>query len=162
MFCSDAIILLKVGEAAALCICTAEVLLGRISLGAAPGSPRNSSYLVWMNFAVMIFGELVVTDGIVEWLARTFRKRYVIAPSLEWSRMKSRAEGFLVVAVFTLSVSSCATMPLYFRNQGCITAFMGEEEEWSVTSCPAVPTKITQMLKVGESWQDEWLAANAN
>jgi len=39
---------------------------------------------------------------------------------------------------------------------------MGEEEEWSVTSCPAVPTNINQMLKVGESWQDEWLAANAN
>ena len=154
MFCSDAIILLSIGEAAALCICTAEVLLGRINLGASPGSARKSPALIWVNFAIMIFGELVVTDGIVEWLARTFRKRYVIAPSLEWSRMKSRAEGFLVVAVFALSVSSCATMPLYFRNQGCITAFMGEEEEWSVTSCPAVPTKITQMLKVGESWQD--------
>ena len=145
-----------------MCICTAEVLLGRISLGAAPGSPRKSSHLVWMNFAIMLFGELVVSDGIVAWLARTFKKRYVIDPSLEWSRMKTRAQGFLSVAVVFLSVSSCTMMPLFFWNQGCITAYMGEEEEWSITSCPAVPTNITQMLKVGESWRDEWLAVTAN
>jgi len=53
MFCSDAIIILSVSEATALVICTVEVLLGRVNLGAVPGAPRKAASLVWANFAIM-------------------------------------------------------------------------------------------------------------
>jgi len=34
-------------------------------------------------------------------------------------------------------------------------SWRGNEEEWSLTSCPAAPENITQMLLVGETFQDE-------
>jgi len=135
-----------------------------LSLGAAPGSRLKSPALIWANFVIMLFGN-VVTDGVVGWLVsskRTFKERYVITPSLEWSRMKTRAFGFRPAAVIILGLTAVMCMPIYFRAIGCTTAFMGDEKEWSVTSCPVVPTDITQMLKVGESWQGEWQAATVN
>ena len=152
VFCSDAIIMLTVSEAAALVICSAEVLLGRVNLGSVPGAPRKAASLIWSNFAIMLFGELVITDGIVEWLARTFKGRYVIDPSKEWQRMKTRSHGFLVVVVLCLSIYSCQLVLVLFRSQGCFTAYRGQEDEWSVTSCPPVPTNVTQMLAVGENF----------
>jgi len=34
---------------------------------------------------------------------------------------------------------------------GCVTVHVGEEDEWVMTSCPATPSNITQMLRVGAS-----------
>jgi len=151
--------MLSVSEAAALVVSIAEVML---NLGAAPGTPNKASSLLWAYLCVMLFGQLVVTDSIVGWLARTFKKRYKIDPALEWSRMKTRSQGFLVAVVICLSLYCCAFIPTFIRGRECYTAVMGEEADWSLTSCPPVPTNVTQMLKVGESWQDEWLAAKSN
>ena len=39
--------------------------------------------LVLGNFFIMLVGELVVTDGIVGWMARSWKKRYLIDPAKE-------------------------------------------------------------------------------
>jgi len=161
-FCSDAIIFLSVSEAAALVICTGEVFFGRVNLGAMPGAPRKASSLSWANFLVMLIGELVVTDGTVGWLARRFKERYLIDPSLEWQRMKLRSQGFLAVSVICISGWSCVFIPAYFRTEGCYTAMVGAEEEWSLTSCPPIPTNISQMLRVDELYEEEWLTATGH
>jgi hypothetical protein len=161
-FCSDATIVLSVSEAASLVVSCVEVMLSRVNFGAPPGMPNKSSSLLMINLGVMLFGELVVTDGIAEWVARTFKSRYLIDPSLEWARMKARAQGFLLAIIICLTLWTTLSIPTYFRNTGCITAFVGAEESWSVTSCPPKPTNITQMLVVGESYMEEWLAAMKN
>lgn len=133
-------------------VSTAETILSRVSLGAIPGSPRKALGLIWANFIIMLFGELVVTDSLIGWMARRFTSRYVIDPTIEWQRMKKRGTGFLKIAVFVVAIyfpSWCATT---IWINGCVTAPVGNEEEWAVTSCPAVPLNITEMSRVGDSF----------
>ena len=151
-FCSDAVIISSLGEASALIVSTAETILSRVSLGAIPGSPRKALGLIWANFIIMLLGELVVTDGLIGWMARRFTSRYVINPTIEWQRMKQRATGFLKIAVFNLSVWFPAWCALTIWVNGCVTAHVGNEEEWAVTSCPAAPSNITEMSRVGDSF----------
>jgi hypothetical protein len=153
-FCSDLIIMLAVAEAAALVATTAEILGARTNFGAEPGTPQKSYMLTGANFAIMLFGELVVTDGVVGWLAKTFKKRYVIDPAMEWQRMKTRSTGFLAATALVMSIGFCQILP-YLKNSGCITAHAGAEEDWSKTSCPPVPEDITDMLRVGDSYREE-------
>ena len=151
-FCSDAIIISSLGEASALIVSTAETILSRVSLGAIPGSPRKALGLIWANFIIMLFGELVVTDSLIGWMARRFTSRYVIDPTIEWQRMKKRGTGFLKIAVFVVAIYFPAWCALTIWINGCVTAHVGNEEEWAVTSCPAAPSNITEMSRVGDSF----------
>ena len=94
----------------------------------------------------------MVTDGLIGWMARTFSSRYVIDPTMEWQRMKTRGTGFLKRAVIGLSMYFLGWLTILIWINGCVTAHIGNEEDWAITSCPAVPLNITEMSRVGESF----------
>jgi hypothetical protein len=76
--------------------------------------------------------------------------------------MKQRADGFLRITAIILAAAYCTAISVWFKVSGCVTARVGEEADWSRTSCPAAPTDIAQMSRVGEAYQEEWLAARGD
>ena len=68
-------------------------------------------------------------------------------------------KAYVVVVVICQSILSCQFIEMLFKVQGCYTVYMGEEDESSITSRPAVPTNITDMFAVGKEFKEEWLEA---
>ena len=63
------------------------------------------------------------------------------------------------MAIMSLSLWYLNGLTVGVWSNGCVTARVGGEDEGAVTSCPAPPTNITQMLSVGEPFEEEWMLA---
>jgi hypothetical protein len=160
IFCADAVIILSVSEGASLVVATAIASLSRSNMSGEPGGGQVDAVMLWANFAVMVIGEFVVTDGLVGHFARTMVNRYKIDPANEWGRMKKSESGpaFIRSILFCVSVVLLASVYLA-GGEGCMTAQLGEEAKWALTSCPQVPEDILEFSRVGRDFEEEWLAA---
>jgi hypothetical protein len=158
LFCSDAVILLSVSEGSTLVSVTAVSYVMRRNIGGGPGAGPINAALVWTNLAIMLVGELVVTDGIMGLLARRFKTRYKLDPANEWGRMRERHSGFLATSMVVISSLTFAAI-VFAGRLVCTTTIVGDEDSWADTSCPPPPESITEMARVGGEFVQEWLAA---
>ena len=124
----------------------------------APGSAAIPASQVLVNLAIMLVDELFMTEAIIAYLGRHFNSTYDFDPAADWDKFrKNRAIIFSTVAVLALIP---LTLMVTFPTKMCVTACKGAEEDWAMTSCPAYPTNITQMSRVGESFAAEFSKYN--
>ena len=80
VFCAQAIITHSIIETMSLVVCTVMALSLRLNSGGKPGDRKLYSGLILTNLVIMLVGKVVVSDGLVQLIARTFKKRYVMDP----------------------------------------------------------------------------------
>ena len=115
---------------------------------AAPGSAAIPVSQTLTNMGIMIFGELVVTDGIIGYASHKFQ-RYPVDLPLSWSDFKTSRRHRL--KYFTVIMSMYAsTVVITMPTNMCYTSPAEDELNWALTSCPAFPKNITEMSRVGE------------
>jgi hypothetical protein len=152
-FCSSALVILSIAEGTNMVSSTLYWMLNNSNPGAA-GSNSIPLSQTMTNLAVMLFGELVVTDGIVAYLAHNF-ERYKNDPAEDWAEMKKKKKLLAGCAVCIACASAVSASSI--TTSFCYTSWAGEGvEDWVITSCPAFPKNITEMSRVGETFQEEW------
>ncbi|GMI15705.1 hypothetical protein TrVE_jg3357 [Triparma verrucosa] len=146
-FCETTMHLLMLSEALSLLASSYFWLLMK-SNPAAPGSAAIPVSQALTNMGIMIFGELVVTDGIIGYASHKFQ-RYPVDLPLSWSDFKTSRRHRL--KYFTVIMSMYAsTVVITMPTNMCYTSPAEDELNWVLTSCPAFPKNITEMSRVGE------------
>ena len=146
-FCETTMHLLLLSEALALLVSSYFWLLMK-SNPAEPGSPAIPVSQTLTNMGIMIFGELVVTDGIIGYASHKFERYHVDLP-LSWNDFKtSRCRRLLYFMIIMSMYASCVVLNLPINM--CYTSPADDELNWALTSCPAFPKNITEMSRVGE------------
>jgi hypothetical protein len=123
-------------------------------MNAAPGDPGSKSIPLsqsLFNLAVMLFGEVILTDGIVAYMAR-HSSRYHNDPALEWAEFKKRKRVAIAIAVIAMMLSTAYSTQ--FLQKLCYTAT--GDDAWNIATCPPPPQNITEMSRVGESFLPLW------
>lgn len=150
VFCAQAIITHSMLEIMSLVVCSVLALSLRLNSGDKPGDKKLGTALVLTNLVIMLVGEVVVSDGLVQLMARMLKKRYVIDPGQEWNNIKTRGRSFLVIMG---CIATAQTIHLMMGQvmgcTGCITAI--EEEHWAhwaVTQCPPPPEDCEEMFRI--------------
>ena len=105
--------------------------------------------------AIMVIGELVVTDGIVAYVSNKFKTRFFVDLAAAWRDLRSKRKGLLWVIVALMSLSSSSTIANLPTNM-CYTSPMEHEANWALTSCPMPKTNVTDMQRVSLLYQEEW------
>jgi hypothetical protein len=110
------------------------------------------------NLAVMLVGELIVTDGIIAYIAR-HSKRYSNDPAHEWQEFRSKK--YLVMGIGLTCAAMGSACILQYPVNFCYTSWLGGKGErgeldWVVTSCPEQPKNFTELCAVGESYANAW------
>ena len=118
-FVSASMLMLGVMEACSIFITTAFSKINGINFG--PAGPRVTDFLLFFNLAVMVFGEVVLTDGIVAYLSSIWEERYIINVSAEYAKrdvfMLRCLYIYIAFATFTNIVGVVGTM--------CYTSYVG-------------------------------------
>ena len=124
---------------------------------ASPGSAALPISQSVVNLGIMLFGELVVTDGIVAYFSNAFKDRYVVNLALAWNELKTRRKSLMryMTAILMLGTSQII---LNLPHNMCFTSpdYENINAPFALTSCPEIPQNITEMLRVGEMFYDEW------
>jgi len=131
-------------EGSAIWVSTLYYLVMNVSPGA-PGSRAITVQQSIINLAIMLFGELIVTDSLVAYFARNF-SRYVNDPAREWAGFRKRRRlVFGINATISLvSIFVVAAQPAFM----CYTIWVGEEDaDWVITTCPSPPKNITELVR---------------
>ncbi|GMI55487.1 hypothetical protein TeGR_g625, partial [Tetraparma gracilis] len=151
-FCGSALIQLSICECSSIFVSTSMFLF----LGINPGAPGSRTIPVGqtlVNLFVMLFGELILTDAIIAYTARHW-KRYQNDPIKEWDALKKH-KGLLRGFIATTACVGAASL-LAFPNNFCYTSWRGEGEptgedrEWVLTQCPVPPENATDLILVGD------------
>ncbi|GMH72124.1 hypothetical protein TrRE_jg12783 [Triparma retinervis] len=152
-FCETCMIVLTISEAAALIVSSTFWLV----MNANPGEPGSEGIPIeqtLLNFGVMLFGELVLTDGIVAYASHKFKNRYCVNLAVAWRACAERRKYLLVGAMvmyWCFSLVTVQNIPTHM----CYTSPANDESNFALTSCPK-PVNITEMTRVSAQYQDEW------
>jgi hypothetical protein len=151
-FCSTALILVSLAECSSIFVSSAFWLFSRANPGS-PGSRPIPVSQTLLNIGIMILGELFLTDGIIAYIGR-HSKRYSNDPAGDWAEFRRNK----VLLWSVIACIACIAIPVMMNlpSNMCMTAFVGEEEHWAMTSCPPVPQNITEMAHVGPKWREQW------
>ena len=158
-YCADAIIILGVIEAFSIIVVGAFLLSVPINFAGVPGSEALSQKQLGINIVVQLFGELLVTDGIVAYLSAKWAKSYPVDISVYWHRRDRVVYGaaLVLISVFPLS-------PLQgFAGFTCFTSKdvgdgLGIDKDYVLQICP-LPVNITDMASVGEKFLEAFRIA---
>ena len=124
-------------------------------------------FLSFRNFLIQLFGELVVTDGLIGFASSYFTDAYKIDLPLYWANRDRNIyyAAFLLIALFGinnfvfLAVNTCFTAA---SNSTVVDGeVMFEVEDWVVQICPPPPKGIEDMSRVGVKFVTEFLNATA-
>jgi len=124
-------------------------------------------FLSFRNFLIQLFGELVVTDGLIGFASSYFTDAYKIDLPLYWANRDRNIyyAAFLLIALFGinnfvfLAVNTCFTAA---SNSTVVDGeVMFEVEDWVVQICPPPPEGIEFMSRVGVKFVAEFLNATA-
>jgi hypothetical protein len=159
-FCSSALIMLSIAECANIFVASSYYIFVPSNPGA-PGSPKIQISQSLLNLLIMLVGELVITDGLIAYLARHFN-RYCNDPADEWGNFKEN-RSILVGIILVIATVNSSTI-LQFAGNFCSTSWLevgDDDRDFVLTSCPAAPRNVTEMLRVGETFV-ELLEKHAN
>ena len=147
-FVTATISMLGIAEASSIFIATAFTKIQGVNFGPV-GSPRVSDFLLLFNLAIMVFGEVVVTDGMVAYLSSIWKDRYTIDVSAEWEKR----DVFMYWCFFPQIVFRPFNMMFGILSHMCFTSYVGEANflDPVITTCPLVP-ELSDMLSVGAAY----------
>ncbi|GMI25223.1 hypothetical protein TeGR_g3086 [Tetraparma gracilis] len=157
IFCGAALMMHSISECTNIFAATGYYTLLSANPGAA-GSPSIPFSQSMTNLAVMLVGELIVTDGIIAYIAR-HSKRYSNDPAHEWQEFRSKK--YLVMGIGLTCAAMGSACILQYPVNFCYTSWLGGKGErgeldWVVTSCPEQPKNFTELSAVGESYANAW------
>mmetsp|Transcript_30093 Transcript_30093/g.59771 ORF Transcript_30093/g.59771 Transcript_30093/m.59771 type:complete len:477 (+) Transcript_30093:633-2063(+) len=152
--CETAMIMITISEAAGLLASSAFWLVMDAN-PSEPGSPKIPVAQTLKTFAIMLIGELVVTDGIVAYVSNKFKKRYIVDLAAAWHDHVTNRKKLLLAFVAIISMASISTIISLPINM-CYTSLADDEANFALTSCPDVPKNITEMSRVSLGYQEVW------
>lgn len=163
MFCETCMIVLTITEAAALITSSLFWLFMRANPSAGPGSPALPETQSLESMAIMLFGELVVTDGAVAYATNKFTNRYVVNLASAWTEFREERKYLLWYLVILMSFYS-VTVVLNLPTNMCFTSPITNEMNWALTSCPGSQSQlnINEFARVSAPYETEWLEATTN
>ena len=121
-FLTNSIMMLGIMEACSIFITTAFSKIYGINFGPA-GSPKVTDFLLFFNLAVMVFGEVVLTDGIVAYLSSIWKDRYIIDISAEYEKR----DVFMLRCFYIYIAFGTFTNFVGVTWNMCYTSYVGEE-----------------------------------
>ena len=156
-FCASCMIMMSIGEATAVITSSVYFLIMNVNPSSA-GSKRIPQSQTLTNFAIMVAGEFILTDGLVSWMSNK-SSTYNIDLSKEWERVKEN-RAFLAAIVVTTSALSIFSLVKTTKNF-CVTSRLEDVESWVLTTCPPYPN-ITDVARsgVGEEFLELWQKYN--
>ena len=145
---TSSILMLGIVEASSIFITTAYSKINRVNFGPA-GGPIVPDSLLFFNLAIMIFGEVILTDGLVAYLSSIWTNRYIIDVSAEWEKRDVFAMRCFCIWVAFSSYFCIAGV----KTPLCFTSYVGEENllDPILTQCPLLP-ELSDMLSVGAEY----------
>ena len=153
-FCETAMIMITIGEAAGLLASSFFWLL----MGAnpsEPGSPKIPITQTLKTLAIMLIGELVVTDGIIAYVSNKFQKRFIVDLAAAWHDLRTNRKRLIWAFVAVISLTTLPVVVNLPTNM-CYTSPAADEANWALTSCPDAPKNVTEMTRVSPRYQAEW------
>jgi hypothetical protein len=150
-FCGSALVQISIFECTSIFASSGLFLFLSINPGQ-PGSRAIPLEQSLVNLAVMLFGELVVTDAIIAYAARRWSSKN--DPIKHFFTLKKRKRllwGIIATEACVLSASLLA-----FPNNFCYTSWRGggeptgEDREWVLTQCPLPPDTASDLFLVGD------------
>ena len=147
-------IMITISEAAGLLASSAFWLLMDAN-PSEPGSPKIPVAQTLKTLAIMLVGELVVTDGIIAYVSNKFKKRYIVDLAAAWHDLVTNRKKLIwaFVAIVSMVIIPVA---INLPTNMCFTSLADNEANFALTSCPAVPKNITEMSRVSLGYQEEW------
>ena len=125
--------------------------------------PSRPLFLSFSNFFIQLFGELVVTDGIIAYASSYFTNTYTIDLPSYWTNrdkniylgaffMFAFEGGYLFVynAIYTCLIASSNS------SVGDDGSLVFDVDDWVMQICPQ-PVSIREMLRVGLKFEEDWL-----
>ena len=153
-FCETVMIMITIAEAAGL-LASSFFWLVMDANPSEPGSPKIPTAQILKTLAIMLVGELVVTDGIIAYVSNKFKKRYIVDLAAAWQDLRTNRKKLIWTFVAIVSMMSIPVINTLPGNM-CYTSPVDDEANWAVTSCPDVPKNITEMSRVSLEYQAEW------
>mmetsp|Transcript_1292 Transcript_1292/g.2880 ORF Transcript_1292/g.2880 Transcript_1292/m.2880 type:complete len:257 (-) Transcript_1292:41-811(-) len=153
-FCETAMIMITLSEAAGLLVSSAFWLVMDAN-PSEPGSPKIPTVQILRTLAIMLIGELVITDGIIAYVSNKSKKRYVVDLAAAWHDLVTNRKKLLLAFVAIISMASI-TILIGLPINMCYTSLADDEANFALTSCPDVPRNITEMSRVSLGYQEEW------
>ena len=110
-----------------------------------------------INFVIMLFGELVLSDSVVAYMSHKFKERYVIDIAHEWAGFRETQKSAILGLIAIVSLISSAVI-MQIPEQFCLTSIMPNEEDWTLTLCPSFWSgrNITNLIRVDDMYLTEW------
>jgi len=102
----------------------------------------------------MLLGELIITDCLIAYMSHKF-ERYCLDLAVAWKETQIQRSSLLwaLVGIFScLGYTTIQTFPMAF----CWTSPANDELDFVLTSCPPLPSDITEMTRVSQEYQEEW------
>ena len=104
----------------------------------------------------MLFGELVVSDGLTAWLSYRFPTRYKNSIALQWQVYKRNRNWSIVSIIVGVALISSA-MIMQIPKSLCLTSNVSNEKEWALTQCPErVNRTISDWIRVDDMYYTDW------
>ena len=145
VFCTTAMIMNTITEASGLIVGSLFWICSNANPSASGGKGLDVSQAI-LNFFVMLFGELVLSDSVVAYISHKFESRYVISLAHEWEdfRETQRTAKMGLIVIISM-ISSVAIMQI--PNRLCLTSHMSNEEDWTLSQCPKAVWNETLFLR---------------
>ena len=155
VFCETCMLMLTITEATGLLTSSFFWLLMKANPNEA-GSPAIPDAQTMTSLGIMLFGEIIVTDGAIAYASNKFQGRYVVNLASAWTELTEDGANIIWFLVALVSLMS-AFVILNLPTNMCFTSLVLDEENWTLTACPGVPMDIGEMTRVSASYQPAWL-----
>lgn len=131
VFCATAMIMNTITEASGLVVGSLFWICCKANPSTSDGRSLNLSQAL-SNFAIMLFGELILSDFIVAYTSHFFSSRYIISIANEWEHFRETQNFTKNSFIVIMSLISSAVI-LQIPMNLCVT---GSTKEWALTQCP--------------------------
>ena len=122
------------------------------------GAEPISTNQILINMCIMLFGELVLADGLLFLLSRIERFNMKVDLAQVWAERSVDSFYLFAFICMTVPFVSCAIV----INNMCVTSELRDDgtvsPRWMLTQCPPLPGSYDEVMGWGNStWEDYFL-----
>mmetsp|Transcript_30094 Transcript_30094/g.59774 ORF Transcript_30094/g.59774 Transcript_30094/m.59774 type:complete len:385 (+) Transcript_30094:633-1787(+) len=133
-FCETTMIMITISEAAGLFASSAFWLVMDAN-PSEPGSPKIPAAQTLNTLAIMLVGELVVTDGIIAYMSNKFKERYIVDLAAAWHDLVTNRKKLIWAFVAIVSMVSTSVI-LNVPVNMCFTSLADDESNFALDLMP--------------------------